>query len=322
MRLMRPFEEFSTRLHAILERSGAGRFAIALSGGIDSMVLLDATSKLRAELPTMQLEAIHVHHGLSPNADAWATFCECECQNRSVPITVERIAVDRASGRGIESAARTARYAAFERLGASFILSAQHADDQAETVLHQMLRGTGFAGLAAMGEARVLPSGATLLRPLLGFTRAEIEVYARDVTLNWIEDESNADTSYTRNYLRHTVMPKIIERFPHATDSLARVARHAAEADAMLEALARIDLAWDGQTARAASLDALPVERQVNALYHWLRWLDAPSPTREQLDEWARQLFRVSPHGKPHRAGGHGVLIERSKGVLRLRPAI
>jgi tRNA(Ile)-lysidine synthase len=295
-----------------------GRVAIAFSGGLDSMALLDVVASLRGRFPAMQLEAIHVHHGLSPNAEDWAAFCRCACDVRGVPLTVARVRVDRAAGQGLEAAARAARYAAFEQLGARTLLSAQHADDQAETVLHQMLRGTGFAGLAGMGEVRVLPGGTTLLRPLLGVRRAQIEAYAREARLEWIEDESNADTALTRNFLRHEVIPRIAARFPHAVDSLARLARHAAAADRMLDALARIDLAWDGRCANAQALDGLPLERQTNALYFWLRWHAVTPPSSEQLEEWSRQLFRAPPAGKPHRAGGHGLSITRSKDRLQL----
>jgi len=158
---------------------------IALSGGIDSMVLLDAcvsyakhhagsgasdksASNSPPDLASPVFEALHVHHGLSPNADAWADFCKQQCDARAVHFKLVPVMVDRAAtgGQGVEGAARAARYAAFEQHGAPTMLLAQHANDQAETVLHQLLRGTGLAGLAAMGEARTVPSGQRILRPL------------------------------------------------------------------------------------------------------------------------------------------------------------
>jgi len=311
-----------------------GRVAIALSGGIDSMVLLDACVRYAKHdagggsagknapnsPPGLVFEALHIHHGLSPNADAWANFCQQQCAARAVPLKVVRVVVDRAAtgGQGVEGAARVARYTAFSQHSAPTMLLAQHANDQAETVLHQLLRGTGLAGLAAMGEARTLPSGLRILRPLLQASRADIEAYAAGQVVNSISDESNDDTSYTRNFIRHELMPLVEARFPHASASLARAAKHAAESHVMLDALAKIDLAWDGESAYAGTLDNLSVARQTNALYHWLRWQQTRPPSQAQLEEWAAQLFRMGPADKPHQAGGHGVLIQRRDGVLTL----
>ena len=299
-----------------------GQVAVALSGGIDSMVLLDAMHRISlvAESPDhpIELSAVHVHHGLSPNSDHWANFCRQECDARGIPLNVVRVEVNREQthGQGIEGAARAARYAVFQAQPAETILAGQHADDQAETVLHQLLRGTGLAGLAAMGEVRQLASGQRLVRPLIGQSRAAIEAYAAQYKLAWITDESNDDTTYTRNFIRHELLPFIEGRFPQARSALTRTARHAAESAAMLEALAKIDLQWDGVEANAAALDALPLARQTNALYHWLRWQGVVGTPHSQLEEWAAQLFRESPTDKPHQAGGHDFLIRRQRGRL------
>jgi tRNA(Ile)-lysidine synthase len=334
-------QDISSIVEHALRRHGAfdkytenSRVAIALSGGVDSMVLLDIVVKLigrHSAMPSnspigaefegitpINFQAVHVNHGISPNAQAWANFCREECAKRNIPITIETVVVDRNSGTGLEAAARTARYAALQKCDAQFMLTAQHADDQAETVLHQMLRGTGLAGFAGMGEARVLNVGQTLLRPLLHVKRSDIEAYAATQQLNWITDESNADTTYTRNFIRHELTPKIESRFPHYAESLARIARHAHEANELNEALAKIDLQWDGKEAYADKLDTLPITRQVNALYHWLRWQKVDPPSHAQLETWASQLFRASPEGKPHLAGGHGVVIRRRKNLLTI----
>ena len=328
-----------------------GKVTVALSGGLDSMVLLDAMHRIQQAVSgknasnhpphldfdalPIEFDALHVHHGLSPNATAWAEFCQRECDARGVSLIIARVGVDRANtdGQGIEGAARIARYQAFQTHGASTVLAAQHADDQAETVLHQLLRGTGLAGLAAMGEVRQLrqlrepPNSQRLLRPLLKISRRDIEDAAALHKLKWITDESNDDTTYTRNFIRHELMPLIAARFPHANASLSRAARHAAEGAEMLEALAKMDLRWDGASADVASpdvanpdaanpdaLDDLPRARQTNALYYWLKWQGVAAPSHSQLEEWAAQLFRDSPTDKPHQAGGHGFIIRRRGG--------
>ena len=303
-----------------LDASGH-RICVGLSGGMDSVVLLTLLSRLRITLD-LQLSAIHVHHGLSPNADQWAQCCTSFCAAYSIPLEVVRVNIDQSLPGGVEALARDARYAAFNNVDADFLALAQHADDQAETVLHQILRGTGLKGMAGMGEVRTLREGLQLIRPLLGVSRAELEVFAREQRLEWIEDESNADTAFTRNFIRHELAPKLAERFPHYRDSLARAGRHAAEADEMLAALAAIDLKWDGQHAYADQLDLLPLTRQVNALYHWLQWQQVGTetkfalPSHAQLQEWATQLFRPAPSDKPHQAGGHDWVILRRKNLL------
>lgn len=290
------------------------------------MVLLDVLSKRaisppkgglpRSPAPSLPFQAIHINHGISKNANNWAQFCMDECAKRGVPITVEVVSVDRESGTGLEAAAREARYGALMKSDAEFILTAQHQTDQAETVLHQMLRGTGLQGLAGMGEARELRSGQMLLRPLLNVSREDIEKYAKEKKLKWIEDESNDDTTYTRNFIRHEIVPVIAQRFPNYAASLERIARHAYESAELNEALAKIDLKLHGEEAFADALDALPLPRQINALYHWLRWQKVAPPSRDQLEAWAAQLFRAPPESKPHLAGGHDYLIRRRRNLL------
>ena len=303
-----------------LDASGH-RICVGLSGGMDSVVLLTLLSRLRVTLD-LQLSAIHVHHGLSPNADQWAHFCTALCAAHSIPLEVVRVNIDQSLPGGVEALAREARYDAFREVDADFLGLAQHADDQAETVLHQLLRGTGLKGMAGMGVVRTLRVGLQLIRPLLGVSRDQIEAFARDNRLVWIEDESNTNAVFTRNFIRHELAPKLAERFPHYRESLARASRHAAEADEMLAALAAIDLKWDGQHAYADLLDTLSLSRQVNALYHWLRWQDLDDamkisfPSQAQLSEWATQLFCPGPSDKPHQAGGHDWLILRRKNRL------
>ena len=193
--------------------------AVALSGGVDSVVLLHL---LKSE--GFQPGAIHVHHGLSPNADAWADFCRKLCRRWGVPLSVHRVKV-RQKGKGLEAAAREARYRVFGKLSCSVICLAHHLDDQAETVLMNLLRGAGARGASGMAPESGF-HGKTLLRPLLDVSRKSILDYARSHRLDWIEDESNADESLTRNYVRRRLGPLIESRFPAWKTSLARAARH------------------------------------------------------------------------------------------------
>jgi tRNA(Ile)-lysidine synthase len=213
------------------KRASARRIAVALSGGIDSVVLLH---QLRSRA---RVGAIHVHHGLSPNADAWAAFCRKLCRRLGVPLVVRRVKVARA-GEGLEAAARKARYEVFASLDADRIALAHNLDDQAETVLMNLLRGAGPRGAAGM-----LPKssfkGKILLRPLLGVPRREIEAYARAHRLEWIEDESNANQALTRNFLRRTIGPLLESRYPKWRQNLARAARHFSRREADAQDLLR-----------------------------------------------------------------------------------
>ena len=221
---------------------------IGLSGGVDSVVLLHLLHKLAPRF-SWQLSALHVHHGISPNADAWADFCADICARQLVSLHIEHVDIAPLRAHGIEAAARQLRHAAFAGQHCDFVALAHHADDQAETLLLQLLRGTGTRGASAMPvlslSKRPLLAGRAaspnFVRPLLHCSRQEILDYATAHHLHWIEDESNADDSYPRNFLRHRVMPLLIEKFPACRDTLARSAQHFAEASELLDDLARLD---------------------------------------------------------------------------------
>jgi len=217
--------------------------AVGLSGGVDSVVLLHRLREL-APRQGFRLSAMHVHHGLSPHADAWASFCRKLCKDWGIPLVVRKVRVSR-RGAGLEAAARAARRAALERTGADAIVLAHHLDDQAETVLLNLLRGAGTRGASAMPATGRL--GATrLLRPLLEVPRREILAYARAHRLRWVEDESNRDDALTRNFLRLHVGPLLESRFPRWRESLARAARLFAAQDARAERALRAFLARQG----------------------------------------------------------------------------
>jgi tRNA(Ile)-lysidine synthase len=219
------------------------RVAVGLSGGVDSVVLLDVLAALKERL-RFSLSAVHVHHGLSANADAWARFCARLCKSLKVPLRVKRVRVTRA-GEGLEAAARKARYKALAAAQADVLVLAHQLDDQAETVLMNLLRGAGIRGASGM-PARATLGGMLLLRPLLGVSRNAIVDYARARGIEWIEDESNADEALTRNFIRRRVGPLLELRFPRWKHSLARAARHFADAELDAKALLREFLASQG----------------------------------------------------------------------------
>ncbi len=235
--------------------SAPPRIAIALSGGRDSMVLLDALAEI-APANGVTVVAVHVHHGLSVNADAWADFCAGECAKRGVPFTVRRVAVGRAERAGPEAAARDARYRALEAIDADFVALAHHADDQAETLLLQLLRGAGPQGLAAMPVLHAQRAGPTLLRPFLALPGATIGAYAKARGLEWIDDESNADVALRRNFVRHEIAPRLAGAFPGYPATLVRAAAHQAEAARLADELAAHD-AEDALVIDAASGETL-----------------------------------------------------------------
>lgn len=275
------------------------RVAIAFSGGVDSTVLLDAAVRVGGAARCI---ALHVHHGLSSNADEWLAHCAAFARERNVEFASVHVDVSRAAGVSIEAAARDARYSALDTLCAQHrahtLWLAQHADDQAETVLLQLLRGAGLAGLAAMAPA-YLPSGAEVarVRPLLHLLRAQLEQYAHARDLRWIDDESNADTRYARNALRHDVLPGLAVHFPGFRDALARTAAHAAAAQRLLDELARVDLqAARGDEEGALSRDALLAlddERAANLLRYWMRTLGMPAASTARLTDALRQLREI-----------------------------
>ncbi|MBK7423378.1 MAG: tRNA lysidine(34) synthetase TilS [Propionivibrio sp.] len=270
------------------------RLCVALSGGRDSLVLLHALSGLMssADLPVI-LSAVHVHHGISPNADAWAVFCAEFCQRCAVPLDIVRVEVPRDSGEGLEAAARRMRHSVFAGCAADLLALAHHRDDQAETVLLNMLRGAGIAGAAGMLAERPQAQGPALIRPLLDVPRALIEAYAAEQALRWIEDESNDDVHYRRNYLRLEVMPQLEEKFPGAQQALARAAGHFTEGTLLLDELATIDraaLATAAGRIGLAGFNALAPARARNLLR--FAWLAAGfrAPDARWIDEAMRQL--------------------------------
>lgn len=297
---------------------------VGLSGGVDSVVLLDALCSL-ASAYRIRLGAIHVNHGLSAHANEWEAFCRSLCEMSGVPLTVRHVHVV-PDGDGLESAARDARFREFARTRCDFLALAHHEGDQAETLLLRLLRGAGARGLGAMAVVRPWPAPgsadarpAKLLRPLLEVSRSQIRDYAQTRELRWIEDESNADVSLERNFLRLEVLPLIARRFPSAGRTMARAARNLADAGLLADALAEID--W-----RAAALaEGLGVEvlrelgdaRALNLLRSLFLRSGEPAPQRAALAEALRQCLSARDDAQVRVAFG-SVSLRRFRGSVRL----
>jgi tRNA(Ile)-lysidine synthase len=282
--------------------------ALGLSGGCDSVVLLHLLASLGLG---QRLSAIHVHHGLSPNADTWADFCTELCARLDISLDVQTVTVDLKSGQGIEAAARQARYTAFAKCAAQTILLAHHQGDQAETLLFNLLRGAGVAGASGMADERS-HGDLRILRPLLNVPRSSLESYAVANQLSWIEDESNADTKFTRNFLRHDVLTVIGQRFPAAEQSLAQAAGNFSEAAVLLDVLAEADwqMVRDGEMLNLRRLRPLGAARIKNLLRYRLRQMAWQTPVAARLDEFVRQLLSAAPDRHPE--------LKLDKGLMRI----
>ncbi len=289
----RPSPDLLARVGATLARhiKAGERITLGFSGGLDSSVLLHLLARLAPGMG-FDLRAAHVHHGLQAAADDWPAHCEAVCKALGVPFSTLRVAVDSAHPQGLEAAARAARYAALRALGGNWLALAHHRGDQAETLLHRLTRGTGIAGAAAMRCADTRLGTPHLLRPLLDEPRAELQAWAHEQKLAWIEDPSNRDTAYSRNFLRHTILAPLNQRFPGAEAAFARAAAHFAEALELLDELAAADMLKVARSDKAshAALLQLSDARLAYLLRHRLAAGKHAPPDARQLDEAIRQL--------------------------------
>ncbi len=280
----------------LTSHSDVRRWWIGLSGGLDSTLLASCVQELQLDTP---LHCVYINHGLSAYADEWQAHCQAFCQQRQLPFTAVAVEV-RVTGQGVEAAAREARYRAFADLlqPGDGLLLGHHLDDQAETLLLRLLRGTGVAGLAGIQQQRQLGQGL-LLRPLLDVSRQQLEQEARQRHLSWVEDESNAQTRFDRNYLRLQVMPLLQERWPGFQRQWQQAASLCGEAAALVEEVAAADLATcnpsagnAGTSLELSGLRALSPFRRANVLRLWLQQLGQPLPEAVQLQEVESQLIQ------------------------------
>lgn len=331
--------EFERALEDILARvcvsapDTAPVLAVAYSGGLDSSVLLHLTREF-AQRRGLLLYALHIHHGLSTNADAWLQHCSEQASRLGVPFHAAQVKVNSSDRRGVEEAARLARYSQLgimcRQAGATILLTGQHQDDQAETVLLQMVRGAGVAGLSGMPvlqqDGALLGDGVALARPLLGVARTALEHAARQRHLDYVSDESNLDLRYRRNGVRHILFPVMQSEFPGFPSRLARVAAHMQAAQCLLDELAQADLAAcaadrQGERLDLAALKRLSTERTGNLLRYWLYRRGVGLPSTARLEEIRWQMFEAGADSHPCFDFGI-VQLRRVGNYLEIHPAV
>ncbi len=306
-----------------MDRASARKSSVcvALSGGVDSVVLLHGLAST-AKGGDLELSALHVNHGLSPSAYAWERNCRTLCRRLRVPLTVRRVKVPARRRQGLESAARSARYAALASVRADFVVLAHQIDDQAETVLLNLLRGAGLRGAAAMPEVGPLPAveadsanenAPRAWRPFLSVPREIIVAYAIAHRLHWDEDESNADEALSRNWLRRRVAPLLASRYPRWRESLARAAAHFGEAEALLSRAS-------SERLRVEDLRGATKGRARLMLRDFLRTGGTRAPDARRLDEMLRQVLDAGPEARLEIAHD-GSVLRRYRDELSLQPA-
>ncbi|WP_443091413.1 tRNA lysidine(34) synthetase TilS [Basfia succiniciproducens] len=278
------------------------KILIAFSGGLDSTALLALCKKLQENRPHFQFRAIHIHHGLSPNADKWALHCENICRQFSIPLIVEKVRVDKSNG--IEAGAREARYHAIaNHLNIDEVLAtAHHLNDQTETFLLALKRGSGVQGLSAMQKESVV-FNLPIFRPLLQFTRAQLEDYVKSQKINWIEDESNEDNSYDRNFLRNIILPKMKTRWAHFDQAVYRAAQHCFEQTQLVNELLEDEFQKifekNDRTLSVKLFDRYSYIKQKALLRLWLARLQLAMPSQKQLEQLIRDVIFAKPDAIP-----------------------
>jgi tRNA(Ile)-lysidine synthase len=293
------------------------RYVIAFSGGLDSTVLLHAIAN-GAGRRNVPVSAVYIDHGLHSESAEWGRRCESIALQIGVGFERQSVQIDARAEKGLEAAGREARYAALrDFVGAGdWLLSAHHRDDQAETLLLNLTRGSGPAGLAGIGEAQRFSAG-WLVRPLLDVSREALLAYARDAELEWITDPSNEDLRFDRNYLRHEVLPILERRWPGVTTRLR------GEAASMLEELARTDSAKLGDRPDCldiAALRELSLPRQRNVLRYALARLGLPTPAAKHVDRIITEVLAARADAQPL-VTWPGAEVRRDRGNLYLLPA-
>ncbi|WP_122053198.1 tRNA lysidine(34) synthetase TilS [Vibrio sp. Evd11] len=277
-------ETFTSVLHQSALKPS--RLVVAFSGGVDSRVLLELAAQY-AQTHGIECRAVHVHHGLSENADHWVEQCQTWCDALSVSLAVEKVSLGINCGESVEKLARDARYQAFQQhiRQADVLVTGQHIDDQLETFLLALKRGSGPKGLSSM--AKVMSFGeAFIVRPLLSVTRADIEESARDMGLTWVEDESNQNLRFDRNFIRHQVTPTLTERWPSFRESVSRSAQLCAEQELLLDELLESHFQQALGDSQSLSIEALSQHSDLlraRLIRMWVSHCNQSMPSQKQL---------------------------------------
>ncbi|MEZ9230474.1 tRNA lysidine(34) synthetase TilS [Vibrio amylolyticus] len=314
------FSLFSQVIERHLQRRS--RLVLGLSGGVDSRVLLELMAQYR-NLTGRECLAVHVHHGLSSNADDWAKQCEVWCDSHSIPLYIEHVDLDVSHGQSIEKLARDARYKALAKYleEDDLLLTGQHSDDQLETFMLALKRGSGPKGLSSMAERMPFAKGV-LVRPLLQSTRAMIEQYSRERDLEWIEDESNRDTRFDRNFIRHTITPPLLKRWPSFHQSVQRSAALCAEQETLLDEL--LSPILDEVIETDSSLSIQPLLRhsyltQQRLIRMWFEQCGFLMPSRQHIQLILSEIIMAQQDANPE-LNVSGGQVKRFNGRLYLIP--
>ncbi|WP_262975949.1 tRNA lysidine(34) synthetase TilS [Pseudoalteromonas haloplanktis] len=289
-------------------------FTVALSGGVDSVVLLHIMHGLKQQYPQLDLSAIYVNHGLSDNAHHWQRFCQARCEQLSIDFKAANVIIEPKSRTSIEAQAREARYQALDEHSPSdsVILLGQHLNDQVETFLLRLKRGSGLKGLGAMQQTRVLESGRECYRPLLGVKRSDIEAFAQQFNISHITDESNSNECFDRNFLRQQIVPKLAERFTGFEQCTARSIELLQQQQALLDEYTQQDLAQcinQHQALNIQNMAHYSAIRIANLLRAWLALFTHTMPSQKQL----MQIMSQAIHAKADAQ----IKIELSDGQIR-----
>jgi tRNA(Ile)-lysidine synthase len=312
------------KLAALSEGAGQpNRYVVAFSGGLDSTVLLHAlaTGTDKQDIPIV---AVHVDHGLHEDSSDWSAHCKAFASSLGVDFISEHVSVKRDAGHGPEAAAREARYRVLAALlkPGDWLLCAHHQDDQAETLLLNLIRGSGPAGLAGIAAVRSFEDGS-LVRPLLPFAQKDLRNYAALHDLSWIDDPSNADQQFDRNFLRHEIMPRLASRWPDVARRLQRSSRIAGDAAILLDELAAIDAATLGDRPDRLQIDrlcALPTARQRNVLRYAIRQLNLAIPSERHVQMIIDEVVAAREDAEPM-VCWNGVQVRRYRNCLYLLAA-
>lgn len=307
----------------LLEAGLDHTYLIALSGGLDSHVLLHLAYQLRKDFP-VNIRAVHINHHLSVHADVWAAHCEKMAADYGIHCEVHHLSITQDAGISLEEEARNKRYHLFAQClhSGEILLTAHHQDDQAETVLLQLLRGAGPKGLAAMPAIKPFASGMHM-RPLLNFPKASIEQYAKTHALKWMNDESNSSTKYTRNFLRHDILPRLKARWPTVTATIARSAKHCAEVQLFADKTLKEKLEWAKgvapHTLSIKKLQSLNTQEQRLFIRAWIEASGATLPSTAKLESIARTMLTAKEDRFPCVTWGK-IILRRYRDMLYLLP--